>query len=49
MKLKVAEKITDDPDKYPGYLIAFAEGKLRTHLARTLKPVAQIAKKEGWF
>jgi hypothetical protein len=49
LRLDLAEEIADNPDKYPGYLVAIAEMKFRDQLAKTIRPVAQIAERDCWF
>jgi hypothetical protein len=49
LKLKTAEQIADNADKYPGYLVAVAESRLRNITAKAVTPVAQTAELDQWF
>lgn len=49
LPIKIAEKIAGTPDKYPSYLVAYAEAACREKVASKIVPVGEIAKREGWF
>lgn len=49
MPLTIAEKILNNPDKYPVFLVASAESRYREAVASNVSPVAAVAEKEGWF
>jgi hypothetical protein len=45
---KIAEEITENFEKYPRYLVTFAEEICRAEVASKVTPVGQIAQREGW-
>jgi hypothetical protein len=47
--LKIARKIAIDADIYPSFLVALAEARCRENVASRITPVAEIARREGWF
>ena len=49
LPIMVAEKIASKPDKYPSYLVTFAEATCREVVASKIVPVGIIAEKDGWF
>jgi hypothetical protein len=49
LPIKIAEKIAETPDKYPIYLVAYAEATCRENVASKIVPVGKIAEREGWF
>jgi hypothetical protein len=46
---RVAERIASSPDRYPNYLVAFAEATCRESVASKIVPVGNIAQRDGWF
>ena len=49
MPLAVAKAIASEPAKYPSYLVSLADESCTRSVARRAKPVAEVAKREGWF
>jgi hypothetical protein len=49
MNITLAEKILVNPTYFPGFLVAAAEEKYRTHVASKVTAVAAVAEKEYWF
>lgn len=49
LSITIAQRITDDPGKYPIELVAMAEAKCKELVVSKLIPVGQIAEQEGWF
>jgi hypothetical protein len=46
---RVAERIASSPDRYPNYLVAFAEATCRERVASKIVPVGNIAQRDSWF
>lgn len=49
LSLNIAKHITEHADRYPSFLVTISEAKCREEVASKMVPVAEIAKKEGWF
>ena len=49
MPINVARAIAGSPDRFPTALLSIAEDVCRRQVAKTAKPVATIAEKEGWL
>lgn len=49
LPLAVAEKIAEDAERYPHYLVNLAEAKCRQAVTERVIPVGEIARREGWF
>ncbi|HKO98453.1 MAG TPA: hypothetical protein VJU86_15760 [Pyrinomonadaceae bacterium] len=47
--IRVAEQIAKNADKFPSYLVAFAEATCRESVAAKIIAVGKIAQKDGWF
>ncbi len=48
LPIKIAEEITENSEKYPRSLVAFAEEICREVVASKVVPVGKIAQTEGW-
>ena len=48
LPIRVAEEITDHPEKYPRFLVTFAESKCREAVASKIIPVGKIAQEDRW-
>lgn len=49
LPIKFAEKIASTPDKFPTYLVRYAEASCRESVASKIIPVGTIAENDGWF
>ena len=49
LPIRTAEKIAENPDAYPSFLVAYAEATCREDVAAKIIPVGSIAEKDGWF
>jgi len=49
LPLTIAQKIAENADKYPNYLVNLAEATCREAVAARTVPVAEIAQRDGWF
>lgn len=47
--IAAAEKIASNPDKYPNYLVTYAEATCKEMVASRIISVGSIAEKDGWF
>jgi hypothetical protein len=47
--IAAAEKIASNPDKYPNYLVTYAEATCKEMVASKIISVGTIAEKDGWF
>lgn len=45
----IAKKIAQQPDCYPGFLVAMAETRCREALTSRIVKVGEIANRDGWF
>jgi hypothetical protein len=45
----IARRIAESPQKYPDYLVAFAEASCREAVASKIIPVGDIAQRDRWF
>ncbi|MEQ8998050.1 MAG: hypothetical protein RID53_16280 [Coleofasciculus sp. B1-GNL1-01] len=46
---KIAQEIAQEPDQYPGFLVAAAEAKCKEIVASNITPVGEIANRDKWF
>ena len=49
MPAMIASQITENPERYPGFLVSLAEETCRRDVAAKIVPVAAAATSEHWF
>ena len=47
--LELADQVLETPSHFPSFLLAIAEERHRQHVSSKVTPVAEIARREGWF
>lgn len=49
LPMEIAQEITVNADRYPGFLVAIAEIQCRKQLTQRIVPVGEVALRDSWF